>query len=110
MPIYSTYAKPLDQIRYTGGITLSIGDVGKLLVIDAGSSVNVLIPASGDVALPIGAEVAILQLGAGEVTITPDTGVTINSAGNLYTISAQYASVSLKQIELDRWVLVGALA
>jgi len=49
-------------------------------------------------------------LGAGQVTITAGSGVTIRSAGSKLKTNAQYAVATLVKIDTDTWVAVGNLA
>ncbi len=56
---------------------------------------------------PIGAVLTIIQLGAGQVTLTP-SGVTMYTASSL-TTRAQYSTVSLTQVATDVWIAAGDL-
>jgi hypothetical protein len=48
-------------------------------------------------------------MGSGTVSISPTSGVTLNSVSNNRKIKDRYASVALKKIATDTWILVGSL-
>jgi hypothetical protein len=89
--------------------TTVLGDDGKLVTCDNGSAITLTIPPNGTVAYGIGTQINIMQLGAGQVTITPGAGVTIRSAGSKLKTSAQYAVATCVKIASDTWVAVGNL-
>ena len=90
--------------------TLALSDSGKFVTQSNASAITTTIPPNTDVAFPIGTQVNLLQLGAGQVTVAAGAGVTLRSAGSLVNISAQYAVVTCVKIATDEWVLIGNLA
>ncbi|WNL50659.1 hypothetical protein RPALISO_70 [Ruegeria phage RpAliso] len=52
----------------------------------------------------------VVQTGSGQVTFVPDAGVTINSAGGLLSLRAQYSSATLVPDGADNFYLIGDLA
>jgi len=89
--------------------TTVLGDDGKLITADNASAITLTIPPNGTVAYGIGTQINIMQLGAGQVTITPGAAVTIRSAGSKLKTSAQYAAATCVKIASDTWVAVGNL-
>jgi hypothetical protein len=89
--------------------TTVLTDDGKLVTLDNGSAITLTIPPNGTVAYGIGTQINLMQLGAGQVTITPGAGVTIRSAGSKLKTSAQYAVATCVKIASDTWVAVGNL-
>tara|TARA_R110000796_G_scaffold132491_3_gene247953 strand:+ start:5619 stop:6536 length:918 start_codon:yes stop_codon:yes gene_type:complete len=67
------------------------------------------VPPNSSVAFPVGTQIDVLQLGAGQVVFAAGAGVTINKAEGL-KISAQYKAATLKKVATDEWDLIGALA
>jgi hypothetical protein len=60
-------------------------------------------------ALPVGTQVTISQLGAGQVTVvgaSSPSPVTINATPGL-KLRTQYSSATLIQLSTDNWLLVG---
>jgi hypothetical protein len=90
--------------------TAVLADDGKLITCDNGSAIALTIPPNSSVAFGIGTQINIMQLGAGQVTITAGVGVTLRSAGSKLKTSAQYAVATCCKIATDTWVVVGNLA
>lgn len=90
--------------------TAVLADDGKLITADNGSAITLTIPPNSSVAFGIGTQINIMQLGAGQVTVTAGAGVTLRSAGSKLKTSAQYAVVTCCKIATDTWVVVGNLA
>jgi hypothetical protein len=93
----------------TDDYTLVLADKGKVLRINSSSNRTVTIPLNSSVAFPIDTEIAILRYGTGTVSISPTSGVTLQSKNAERKISGQYGSVALKKIGENEWVLVGSL-
>jgi len=90
--------------------TLVAGDDGKLVTCDNAAAITLTVPANSSVAFGIGTQVNIMQLGAGQVTITAGGGVTLRSAGSKLKTNAQYAVATCCKIATDTWVVVGNLS
>jgi hypothetical protein len=90
--------------------TTVLSDDGKLITADNAAAIALTIPPNGTVAYGIGTQINIMQLGAGQVTITPGAGVTIRSAGSKLKTNAQYAVATCVKIASDTWVAVGNLS
>ena len=72
-------------------------------------SITLTVPPEVDVAWPANTRLDFLSLGAGAVTITPGTGVTVNSEGAKLTTAGQYAAFSLYKTGTNTWVAFGNL-
>lgn len=72
--------------------TLVPADAGQLLVFTNDGAITLTVPA--DVMLQ-GDVVCVFQDGEGQVTVQPDTGVSLLSSGNLLSTRAQYAQIAL---------------
>jgi hypothetical protein len=90
--------------------TTVLGDDGKLITLDNASAITLTIPPNGTVAYGIGTQLNIMQLGAGQVTITPGAAVTIRSFNSRLKTSGQYAVATVVKIATDTWVAVGSLS
>lgn len=89
--------------------TLVLTDAQKLLTLNNAAAITVTIPTNASAAFPYGATatgIDFLQLGAGTVTFTPDTGVTLNGTPGLRT-RAQYSGGTLLKVDINSWVIVG---
>lgn len=87
--------------------TLVLTDAHKLITLNNSSSIGVSIPLNATVAFAIGDQVNLLQLGAGQVIVTPAVGVTLRADGAKYKLAGQYAAATLIKIATDEWVLIG---
>lgn len=108
----ANYALGVGPIVTVAGTTPTLANdqKGKYLRTSSGSAVTYTVPKNDDVNIPIESAFNICQGGAGQVSITPDSGVTINSAGGLLDIAAQFGVVTLVKIAEDEWDLFGNLA
>ena len=90
--------------------TLVLADAGKFVTQSNASGITTTIPPNSSVAFPIGTQVNLLQLGAGQVTVAAGSGVTIRSQGSKLKLNGQYATATLVKIGTDEWVLLGNTA
>lgn len=99
--------KDVEQTTKTASHTLTLTDSGKVVEMNVATVNNLTIPPNGSVAFPIGTIIEIAQLGAGQTTIVPGSGVTIRSPGGKLKIAGQYSSASLRKRATNEWVLNG---
>jgi hypothetical protein len=92
----------------TDSYTLVLADKGKLVEVSNASANTLTVPTNASVAFPIGAQINILQTGAGQTTVA-GAGVTINGTPGL-KLRAQWSSATLIKRATDTWVLVGDLS
>jgi hypothetical protein len=90
--------------------TLVLADSGKFVTQSNASGITTTIPPNTDVAFPVGTQVNLLQLGAGQVTVAAGAGVTIRSQGSKLKLNGQYATATCVKIATDEWVLIGNTA
>lgn len=88
--------------------TLALTDRSKLVEISSASANTLTVPPDST-AFPVGTQVTILQTGAGQTTITPGSGVTINGTPGL-KLRAQWSSATLIKRGSNLWVAIGDLA
>lgn len=89
--------------------TLVLGDAGKLITLTNAAAIALTVPPNSSVAFPTGTRVVVAQMGAGTVTITPGSGVTVNADPGL-AIAAQYGAAELVKVATDAWLAVGRLS
>ena len=92
--------------------TLVLSDVNTLIPINLGAPGTVTIPNNSSVAFPIGTQILIQQVGinANQVTVTPDSGVTVQSAASRVKTSVQFSLISLIKLDTNIWAIGGDLA
>lgn len=93
--------------------TTVLADNGKLVTLSNTSSIAVTIPPNSSVTYPVGAQINMAQLGAGQVTVSGGSGVTVVSTGT--TASApntrvQYSTLTAIQTSTDNWLVVGDIS
>lgn len=84
--------------------TLLSTDNGKIVTLSNGSAITLEVPAG----LGAGFSCMLIQIGTGQVTITPDS-TTVNSVGAALKISAQYGAATLFAYASNTFVAAGAL-
>jgi hypothetical protein len=89
--------------------TLVLSDDHKLIDLNNSSAITLTIPANTSVAFPIGTQILICQKGTGQVTISPGSGVTINSFESVNKTVSQYSMAGLIKIATNTWRLFGDL-
>ena len=95
----------------TASYTLVADDAGKVVRMNAGTAVNLTVPAEASVNYDVGTVIGVRQVGAGTVTVVEDTGVTVNIESGLdLDLRGQYAEVSLHKVGADTWEAVGGFA
>lgn len=93
----------------TASYTLVLADDGKIVEVSSASANTLTVPLNSSVAFTIGTRIEIIQTGAGQTTITPISGVTINGTPGLKT-RAQYSVVTLVKRATNTWIAFGDTA
>ena len=88
--------------------TAVLSDDGNLVTMSSSSASTFTIPSNATTAFPIGAALTVIQLGAGQITLTAAGGVTLNNPSS-DTTRAQYSTVAVIQVAADVWVAGGDL-
>ena len=89
--------------------TLVAGDADKMVEVSNASANTLTVPPNSSVAYAIGTKIDVLQTGAGQTTITPGSGVTINGTPGL-KLRAQWSACTLIKRATDTWACVGDLS
>lgn len=93
--------------------TTVLADNGKLTTLTNASAIAVTIPPNSSVAYPVGAQINMAQLGAGQVTVSGGSGVTIVSTGATASAPkarAQYSTLTAVQTSTDNWLIMGDIS
>lgn len=99
----------IETSTQTNSYTLVLADDGKIVELSNASPVTLTVPLAATVDFPVGTQITILQTGAGQVTIQPTSGVTIN-ANPGYKLRAQWTAGTLIKRATNTWVLLGDLS
>jgi hypothetical protein len=95
--------------------TFVLADKDKLVTASNASAQTYSIPTNASVAYPIGTQINIIRIGAGQVTINAVTSgtTTISSTGATATapiLRAQFSSATCIKANTDLWYVVGDIA
>ena len=95
--------------------TFVLSDNGKLVTASNASAQTYSIPTNANVAFPLGSQINIIQIGAGQVTINAVTSgtTTVASTGASAVapkLRAQYSSATCIKVANDLWYVVGDIA
>jgi hypothetical protein len=96
--------------RQTASYTLVLGDADKLVEMNVATANNLTIPLNSSVAFATGTQILLAQYGAGQTTIVPTSGVTVNSNGAKLKLNVQYSGATLIKIAENEWYLFGDLS
>lgn len=86
--------------------TLVAADAGAVVEMNNASAMTVTVPPNAAVAFAVGTVVELCRLGAGTLTVSSGTGVTLRTPSSL-TARAQYSTISLRKRGTDEWVVSG---
>lgn len=98
------------RINKTASATLAITDFMQLIEMNVASANTLTIPPNSSVAFPLDTRIDVLQAGAGQTTLTPGSGVTINSKGGNLKLTGQWSACTLIKRATDTWVAFGDLS
>lgn len=91
--------------------TFVIGDAGNAVHGANASAITQTIPPNSSVAFPVGTTILLRQFGAGVITVTAGSGVTLRNGLATAKTAGQYkGSISLHKIDTDIWYLDGNVA
>ncbi len=93
--------------------TTVLADNGKLTTLTNAAAIAVTIPPNSSVAYPVGAQINMAQLGAGQVTVSGGSGVTVVSTGATAAspkARAQYSTLTAVQTSTDNWLIMGDIS
>lgn len=109
LPINSTNTRLTVSVSAAStDYTLVLADANTAITFDG--TFNVLVPDEATVYFPIGTQIIVINRGTGTLSFDPVSAATINSAGSVYDISAEYGIASLIKTGADEWYLAGNLA
>lgn len=89
--------------------TLVLADKGKLVTLTNGSAIALTVPPNSAEAFPIDSVIHMIQGGAGQVTIGPGSGVTINDAVSNNKTRAANSMVTIIKTGTNIWYMTGDL-
>jgi hypothetical protein len=101
------YKFSIDAIKAkTASYTLGSGDNGRVITMDVATANTLTVPSG----LADGFNCTIIQIGAGQTTITTSAGVTLNSYQSALKISGQHGSASIIGYVSNVYNVAGSLS
>lgn len=99
---------PINQ--QTDDYTLVESDMGKCVEIDDSAPHDLTIPTHDDAPIPVFTTILVRQMGAGQITVVGDGGVTVRyPSTRSLTTTEQYSLVSLHKRAANEWCVAGDL-
>jgi hypothetical protein len=95
--------------------TFVLTDNGKFITASNAAAQTYSIPTNASVAFPIGTQINLIQIGAGQVTVSAATPGTTTILSNAATAAApkcrnQYAALTAIKVATDTWYVIGDIA
>lgn len=91
--------------------TLVLTDAGKVVRSNNASAQTHTIPPNSSVAFAVGDTVAFRQVGAGQLTVAPGSGVTLNiPTGFQAKTGRQHGTIMIHKVDTNEWDITGDLA
>jgi len=98
------------QTAKTANYTVAVGDISQLIQMNSASPLTLSIPTDATYNFPIGTQINVVQIGAGQVTVaavTPGT-TTVNATPGL-KLRAQWSGATLIKRAANTWWVTGDL-
>ncbi len=90
--------------------TLTTANEGQIVASQSGSATVFTVPLNSAQAFTVGSIVGVEQQGAGVLTITATSGVTLNGVdGASKAITGQWKAAALRKVSTNGWVIIGAI-
>ncbi|MBT9156607.1 MAG: hypothetical protein DDT37_01595 [Firmicutes bacterium] len=110
-PASTPVVAPLSINAQTASYTLTLSDAdGVIVTMNSATALTLTVPAAATVPFRIGTQILVKQLGAGQVTIAPAAGVTLQSAGNALRCRAAFSVAGMILISPNVWSVMGDVA
>jgi hypothetical protein len=99
----------------TASYTAILANNSQIVTMNNASANTFSIPTDASVAFPVGTQITVLQIGAGQTTIQAVTAgtTTINSTGataNAPKLRVRYSSATCVKLSTDNWVVLGDIS
>jgi hypothetical protein len=97
-------------VEATTARTLALTDAAKVIEFTNSSASVCTVPGSASVAFADGSFINITRKGAGALSLTTGTGVTLLSKSSARILTGQYSMATLYKSSADSWILGGDLS
>jgi len=100
----------ISTVTKSATATLALTDAGKVVETSVATGNILTIPTNASVGFPIGTQILVIQVGAGQTTLAAAAGVTLNTKSGNLKITGQWSAVTLIKRATDTWVAIGDLS
>jgi len=101
----------IPQVAFSANATIALTDAGKHYYSTTASNLALTIANNTSVSWPIGATITVIERAAGNIIITPGTGVSLYYAGNATAgsrVLSAYGMATLINVEANVWMVNGS--
>ena len=101
----------IPQVAFSANATLALTDAGKHYYSTTAGNLALTIANNTSVSWPIGATITVIERAAGNIIITPGTGVSLYYAGNATAgsrVLSAYGLATLINVEANVWMVNGS--
>lgn len=100
---------PVGTLNAQTGTTYTFvaADAGDYVTFSSASATTATVPAASAVAYTTGTVINLIQVGAGQVTVSGAAGVTVNGFGGATKLAGQWAAAQLVNRATNTWTLIG---
>ena len=101
----------IPQVAFSANATIALTDAGKHYYSTSASNLALTIANNASVSWPIGATITVIERAAGNIIITPGTGVSLYYAGNATAgsrVLSAYGMATLINVEANVWMVNGS--
>jgi len=101
----------IPQVAFSANATIALTDAGKHYYSTTASNLALTIANNTSVSWPIGATITVIERAAGNIIITPGTGVSLYYAGNSTAgsrVLSTYGMATLINVEANVWMVNGS--
>lgn len=98
------------SVTYTANTVAGLTDGGKCVLMNVASANTYTLPSNVTAAIPVGTEIDLIQVGAGQTTIVAGSGATASSAQAYLKVAYRYGGVTMKKTSTNGWIVMGGLA
>jgi len=96
---------PVEFNTQTASYTVTASDSNKVILMNVASPNTVTLP----VGLPVGTQVTVIQIGAGQTTFAASGGASLRTTDNFTKLYKQWSVATALYVSVNNWVVAGDL-
>lgn len=102
--------RDIPQVTFSANATAGLTDAGKHYYSTTAGNLTLSIPDNSNVSFSIGTTLTVVVNAAGNVLVSPDSGVTLYQAGSASTgnkVVSEYGLATIMKVAANTWVISG---